>query len=220
MKFNMKYMRLSVAISVAALMILPFPITNTRDARAAGYDLDCAVILCLAGGFPTGCGAAYSYMIDRITSTPPKPPFGFCAMGSLSNVDFPDNEDPEAFEAMMREIEEPGVVTSLRSVRAEVYRHHYMCSRGRDDEYRCTSTIALNGDGSELFWGNIEGWRRGERVTFRDFEGADHAIGTAEAYQIVDTVCDTWGERHCRHTYDWVPIAIPAEEFVPASVGE
>jgi len=152
-------------------------------AAAESYDLDCAVILCLAGGFPTGCGAAYSYMIDRITSTPPKPPFGFCAMGSLADVDFPDNEDPEAFEAMMREIDEPGVIASLRSARAEVYRYHSMCSRGRDDQYRCTNTIALNGDGSELFWGSIEGWRRGKRVTFQDFEGARHAIGDAEEYR-------------------------------------
>jgi len=43
---------------------------------AMAYDMDCKVILCLAGGFPTGCGDAYRYMIDRITARPPKPPFG------------------------------------------------------------------------------------------------------------------------------------------------
>ncbi len=47
---------------------------------AAAYDMDCKVILCLAGGFPTGCGDAYGYMIDRITARPPKPPFGYCAL--------------------------------------------------------------------------------------------------------------------------------------------
>jgi len=189
-------------------------------AAAESYDLDCAVILCLAGGFPTGCGAAYSYMIDRITSTPPKPPFGFCAMGSLADVDFPDNEDPEAFEAMMREIDEPGVIASLRSARAEVYRYHSMCSRGRDDQYRCTNTIALNGDGSELFWGSIEGWRRGKRVTFQDFEGARHAIGDAEEYQVVRETCYNGRDRNCTYEYDWVPISTPVEDFVPASVDE
>jgi len=47
---------------------------------ATAYDMDCKVILCLAGGFPTGCGDAYGYMIDRITARPPKPPFGYCAL--------------------------------------------------------------------------------------------------------------------------------------------
>lgn len=52
---------------------------------AAAYDMDCKVILCLAGGFPSGCGDAYSYMIDRITRFPkPLPPFGFCAMSDGS----------------------------------------------------------------------------------------------------------------------------------------
>jgi len=51
---------------------------------AMAYDMDCKVILCLAGGFPTGCGDAYRYMIDRITARPPKPPFGYCAMSDGS----------------------------------------------------------------------------------------------------------------------------------------
>jgi len=52
---------------------------------AHAFDMDCKVILCLAGGFPAGCGDAYSYMIDRITRFPkPLPPFGFCAMSDGS----------------------------------------------------------------------------------------------------------------------------------------
>lgn len=49
-------------------------------AKAQSFDMDCKVILCIAGGFPAGCGDAYSYMIDRITQFPPLPPFGYCAM--------------------------------------------------------------------------------------------------------------------------------------------
>ena len=48
------------------------------------YDLDCAVILCLAGGFPLGCAAAFDHMIDRLTHIPPKSPFGFCSMSDGS----------------------------------------------------------------------------------------------------------------------------------------
>ena len=55
-----------------------------RDAIAQSYDIDCKVILCLAGGFPSGCADAKSYMIDRITSKPPRPPFGFCSMSNGS----------------------------------------------------------------------------------------------------------------------------------------
>jgi len=218
---KIRFPKRRASIYAGAFLVLHGMGGDPRVAHAEDYDFDCAVILCLAGGFPAGCGAAYSYMIDRITRVPPKPPFGFCAFGSLSDVDFPDNDDPAAHDAMMREIDDAGVVTSLRSVRAEVYRSHTMCSRSRDDDgYRCTNTIALNGDGSELFWGNIDGWRRGQRVTFEDFEGASHAIGTAEAYQVVGTHCTTGRDSYCTHTYDWVPIATPVEEFVPASVGE
>ena len=47
-------------------------------------EIDCKVILCLAGGFPSGCADAHSYMMRRITARPPKPPFGICHTVSLS----------------------------------------------------------------------------------------------------------------------------------------
>lgn len=66
-----------------------------QEAIAQSYDIDCKVILCLAGGFPHGCGNAKSYMIDRITSVPPKPPFGFCAFSNGDGYD--DYEAPFQF---------------------------------------------------------------------------------------------------------------------------
>jgi hypothetical protein len=64
----------------AALVALP--------ATAADYDLDCAVILCLAAGFPVEpsgtCAEAFEHMIDRITDTPPKSPVGVCRTGNGS----------------------------------------------------------------------------------------------------------------------------------------
>jgi len=44
---------------------------------AEAFDMDCKVILCLAGGFPSGCGDAKSYMLDRIRDR--KPPIGTCS---------------------------------------------------------------------------------------------------------------------------------------------
>ncbi len=55
------------------------------DGVAQSYDIDCKVILCLAGGFPSGCADARSYMFNRINSKPPKPPFGFCSMSNGTN---------------------------------------------------------------------------------------------------------------------------------------
>ena len=46
---------------------------------AEAYDMDCKLLLCLAGGFPAGCADAKAYMIARLTATPPKPPIGVCA---------------------------------------------------------------------------------------------------------------------------------------------
>ena len=49
-------------------------------AQDGSYDLDCAVILCMAGGWPsvTECNRAHAHMIDRIMDG--KSPIGFCAM--------------------------------------------------------------------------------------------------------------------------------------------
>lgn len=65
------------AALVGALAALTAP-------QAAAYDIDCKLILCMAGSFPAGCGDAKSYMIGRITALPPKPPIGFCPLGGVA----------------------------------------------------------------------------------------------------------------------------------------
>jgi hypothetical protein len=59
---------------------------------AASQD-ECAIWICLPGGFPSGCGAAKSAMKDRLEDgKPPLPPFGSCAVnppkGSGSHMSF------------------------------------------------------------------------------------------------------------------------------------
>ena len=56
---------------VATTMALSTPVS--------AYDMDCKVILCLAAGFPSGCGDARSYMFKRLKKL--KPPFGPCSGG-------------------------------------------------------------------------------------------------------------------------------------------
>lgn len=69
-------------------------------ASAVDYDLDCAVILCLAGGFPSGCGPAKSYMMKRLRRG--KSPFGTCSQDDGTpynnhNVQFSPGSGPNQF---------------------------------------------------------------------------------------------------------------------------
>ena len=93
----------SRALATIGLLSITGLALQSEDAHA--FDMDCKVILCLAGGFPSGCGDAYSYMIDRITNRPkPKPPFGFCAMSDGSEYKGHDvsyrflRRGPEAYD--------------------------------------------------------------------------------------------------------------------------
>ena len=63
---------------MAAAMCVMAVIAAPQKAQA--YDIDCAIILCMAGGFPPSavCARAYRKMIQRITPWPSLPPFGVC----------------------------------------------------------------------------------------------------------------------------------------------
>lgn len=77
-----------LSLIAVALLVLAGTTAKPALAQDGSYDIDCATLLCLAGGFPTDpsgtCATAYGYMIDRITDLPPKPPFGVCAMADGS----------------------------------------------------------------------------------------------------------------------------------------
>lgn len=78
-KFSLMESRAKKSLSVIVVGGM-FALAPQSPAFAQGYDMDCKVILCLAGGFPSDCGDAWDYMIDRITDFPkPKPPFGVCS---------------------------------------------------------------------------------------------------------------------------------------------
>ena len=58
---------------------------SAAPTAADDYDMDCKVILCLAGGFPTGCGDAFDHMIDRLRDG--KSPVGSCTMADGREMD-------------------------------------------------------------------------------------------------------------------------------------
>ncbi|MGC3940895.1 hypothetical protein ACOTTU_24100 [Roseobacter sp. EG26] len=66
-----------------AAIALPFPTS------ASAYDVDCAILLCLAGGWPASveCGHAWDVFVQRITPWPIEPPLQIwhCPMGAATN---------------------------------------------------------------------------------------------------------------------------------------
>ena len=139
---------------------------------ASAYDIDCGIILCLAGGFPSGCARPYRTFIRRITAVPPKPPIGFCPMGSIGDLEM-DDEHPERFDVMNSVIDDPDIARLLDSVKVEHYRFRTMCCRGRecDEEYPCTRTWYLDGDGSGFHARSIEGHFSGTTVRMIGLDG-------------------------------------------------
>ena len=71
----------SLALAGAATVALLAP----SPASAQSYDLDCKLLLCLPGGFPSGCADAFDHMIDRLRDG--KSPIGFCALSDGSAFD-------------------------------------------------------------------------------------------------------------------------------------
>ncbi len=71
---------LAGAAAIAALAsFTPSP------AAAQDYDIDCKLLLCLPGGFLSGCNDAFDHMIDRIRDG--KFPIGVCAMSNGDEYD-------------------------------------------------------------------------------------------------------------------------------------
>lgn len=73
----MKRLLLTVVLGMSTAL-------GTPD-RARAYDIDCAIMLCMAGGFPPSavCARAYRVMIRRITPWPSLPPFGICTYAAV-----------------------------------------------------------------------------------------------------------------------------------------
>ena len=90
-------------LAILALSFLPL---TASPVPASAYQIDCAILLCLAGGFPPSapCTAARAEMIRRITPWPIEPPLQIwrCPMRAgffLPNSPFADEPIPVASTA-------------------------------------------------------------------------------------------------------------------------
>lgn len=218
---NFGLSRLARSSAFAAALLGVFSTTSDVVAGACskghygGTDIDCAIILCLVGGFgPSECKPAYQCFWHRLTRVPPKPPIGFCPMGSMENLKIADDDD-EVFERTMKELESfdyPEGAASLRSVRATLYRYIKTCSRGGKDgeDYDCTATYFVNADGSKFRRSDIEGHYRGKKIAYVDGSGVRQIVGDAEQKVSVPYNCHQQGRgegRVCSYRTYWKPIA-------------
>ena len=80
----------NTALTVAALAAATFAATSQR-AEAQSYQIDCAILLCLSGGWPASvpCARARAEFIRRITPWPVEPPLQIwrCPMSAAYTVD-------------------------------------------------------------------------------------------------------------------------------------
>ena len=185
------------------------------NSQYGGTDIDCAIILCLVGGFgPSECNAAYGCFWHRLTRVPPKPPIGFCPMGSMEESDYED-DDREVFELTRKELESfgyPEGAASLRSVHATLYRFTTTCYRGaqQDESYDCTATYQVRADGSKFRSIDITGHFRGKKIEYVDGFGVRQVVGDAEQKIITPYNCRRQGrdDGHvCSYRIEWKPIA-------------
>ncbi|WP_234172509.1 hypothetical protein [Ruegeria pomeroyi] len=89
----------AVALSVTSTS-LPLP------ARAQTYPIDCAILLCLSGGWPASvpCARARAEFIRRITPWPVEPPLQIwrCPMGASYETPPASNSADRIFEALFQ----------------------------------------------------------------------------------------------------------------------
>ncbi|MEP2655520.1 MAG: hypothetical protein ABJH07_07095 [Sedimentitalea sp.] len=75
----------------AAVAVATTIVAAPSTAQAQAYPIDCAILLCLAGGWPKSpeCGLAYTTFIRRITPWPIEPPLQIwrCPMNASSLTD-------------------------------------------------------------------------------------------------------------------------------------
>lgn len=97
--------------ALMAIVLLGSFIGNANRAQAQTYQIDCAILLCLAGGWPASvpCTRARAEFIRRITPWPIEPPLQIwrCPMGATYQSDIPGNEASRIYDILATERNKP-----------------------------------------------------------------------------------------------------------------
>lgn len=125
--------------------------SGTSTSSVEAYPIDCAILLCLAGGFPPSaeCTAAKAEVIRRITPIPVEPPLQLwnCPMG----VD----AETASLIGFVPNIGADGLVPEVRAYRdaIELYDIDYEEIRREDhDETRDNTRAGAYNEAGDFFW--------------------------------------------------------------------
>jgi len=105
----------ATALTVTTLTAAAFAMTPNRT-EAQSYQIDCAILLCLSGGWPASvpCARARAEFIRRITPWPVEPPLQIwrCPMGAAYPVD-PDALTSERIHEILFELDQTAPLQSF-----------------------------------------------------------------------------------------------------------
>lgn len=120
----------------SALVAAAFATTAPAAAHAADYSVDCALLLCLPGGFPASepCARAYTTMIRRITPWPIEPPLQpwRCDLSSGGGIGGAIALGPDGLNDETRQIRDS----------VEIYNVRFSQRQSRDDVHVQDRTVA------------------------------------------------------------------------------
>lgn len=129
-------------------------VASFAPAPAVAYPIDCAILLCMAGGFPASaeCTAAKAEVIRRITPIPVEPPLQLwnCPMGLSADV-------AAAIGSAAVALGPDGLTPEVRGYRdaIEIYQINYRVTRHKDDGtqiYDSTLVGDYQEGNGEFFW--------------------------------------------------------------------
>lgn len=111
------------SLSLAAGLVALLSGGGPAPAVAQTYPIDCAILLCLSGGWPTSepCARARAEFIRRITPWPVEPPLQIwrCPMGASFELDGEETVRPRVYDILFRDAREllphsrPGVPDTM-----------------------------------------------------------------------------------------------------------
>ncbi|MBJ2153001.1 hypothetical protein JC607_19220 [Paracoccus sp. IB05] len=118
---------------LTASLVLTAAVSSPAPVQAQTYQIDCAILLCLAGGWPASvpCARARAEFIRRITPWPVEPPLQIwrCPMGASFGGGVPLSPMERLYEIAFREphestrpipIEVPGLILAQAEGLADV----------------------------------------------------------------------------------------------------
>ena len=143
--FSRLLIRVAAAVMPAAIALAPPP--------AAAYPIDCAILLCMAGGFPASaeCSAAKAEVIRRITPWPVEPPLQLwrCPMGISPDV-------AALVGIIPPQLGHDGLTSEVRACRdsIEIYhiRYQRIRDRGGDEIVNDHTKVGVYGQDGRFSW--------------------------------------------------------------------